>query len=223
MINITSDTNILIEKSKIKNYVFNVKESIVNILSINEPGFDVSYEINIFKGNVSFSGINFHGNVNINVNLNKKDSSVLIHNSVIAIKKTKYDITVNHNAKKTISNIYNNGITKDYGTIIFNVSSLVPKKSTNCYVNQDSKIITLNKTNDNEINPVLLIDEYESEARHAAFIGNFDNDKLFYLMSRGLSKKDATNLLIDGLLIGTLDVCFNEKEILKKKFEKEWR
>ena len=69
----------------------------------------------------------------------------------------------------------------------------------------------------------MLIEEYESSARHAAFIGNFNKEELFYLMSRGLSKKEASDLLIRGLLIGTLDVCFNEKEILNKKLNEEWR
>ena len=168
---------------------------------------------------VSYSSLG----LDVKINLNKENSKAFVYNSVIANKKEIYNIRVNHNALKTDSNIYNNGITKDLGTIVFNVTSYVPKKSISSSVNQDSKIITLNEVNDNEINPVLLIDEYDSEARHAAFIGNFDKTQLFYLMSRGLSKKEASNLLINGLLIGTLDVCFNEKENLKKKLNDEWR
>ena len=64
----------------------------------------------------------------------------------------------------------------------------------------------------------MLIDSFEAEARHAAFIGNFKEKELFYLMSRGLSKKEASNLLINGLLFGQLSICFNEKEDLKKRF-----
>ena len=42
-------------------------------------------------------------------------------------------------------------------------------------------------------------------------------------MTRGINEVDAKYLLIKGLLIGTLDVCFNEKEILREKFETDWR
>ena len=205
VVNVDKDTNILIDSNNFKKCVIDVVDSNLNALIIRE------------------NDINSSIGLDVKINLNKENSKVFVYNSVIANKKEIYNIRVNHNALKTDSNIYNNGITKDLGTIVFNVPSYVPKKSISSSVNQDSKIITLNEVNDNEINPVLLIDEYDSEARHAAFIGNFNKTQLFYLMSRGLNKKEASNLLINGLLIGTLDVCFNEKENLKKKLNDEWR
>ena len=132
-------------------------------------------------------------------------------------------VKVNHNAKNTESSIYNNGITKKDGTIKFDVVSFAPKHASISKINQDSKIITLNDVNENEINPVLLIDSFDAEARHAAFIGNFKEEELFYLKSRGLNRRDCEDLLINGLIIGTLDICFDEKERLKKKLKKEWR
>lgn len=224
IVNITSDANILIENNSIKKYVFNVKDASLNVFSISKNKEDISYEVNIDGGVVSLNDVSYSsGNRKLNIDLNKENSEVKVYNSVVAKNKVKYDIRVNHNSKNTNSNINNNGVTKDNGTILFNVTSYAPKGSTKGKINQDSKIITLNDTNDNRINPILLIDEYECEARHAAFIGNFNNNELFYLMSRGLSESEARNLLINGLLIGTLDVCFNEKEILKKKLNEEWR
>lgn len=224
IVNVTHDVNVLIENDSFNEYVFNVYDSNLNILVTKEKKNDMTYEINVNKGTVSFNNVSYGlGNVFLNVNLNKEESTVLIHNSVIAKKKLKYFIKVNHNKNLTNSFIYNNGITKDDGAIEFNVSSYVPKKSKECCVNQDSKIITLNDVNENMINPILLIDEYECEAKHAAFIGNFNKDELFYLMSRGLTLMESKILLINGLLIGTLDVCFNEKENLRKKLKEEWR
>lgn len=224
VVNVDKDTNILINSNNFKKCVIDVDDSNLNALIIRENDINQSYEINIRGGIVVLNLVSYSSlGLDVKINLNKENSKVFVYNSVIANKKEIYNIRVNHNALKTDSNIYNNGITKDLGTIVFNVTSYVPKKSISSSVNQDSKIITLNEVNDNEINPVLLIDEYDSEARHAAFIGNFNKTQLFYLMSRGLSKKEASNLLINGLLIGTLDVCFNEKENLKKKLNDEWR
>lgn len=224
VVNVDKDTNILINSNNFKKCVIDVVDSNLNALIIRENDINQSYEINIRGGIVVLNLVSYSSlGLDVKINLNKENSKVFVYNSVIANKKEIYNIRVNHNALKTDSNIYNNGITKDLGTIVFNVTSYVPKKSISSSVNQDSKIITLNEVNDNEINPVLLIDEYDSEARHAAFIGNFNKTQLFYLMSRGLSKKEASNLLINGLLIGTLDVCFNEKENLKKKLNDEWR
>lgn len=224
VVNVDKDTNILINSNNFKKCVIDVVDSNLNALIIRENDINQSYEINIRGGIVVLNLVSYSSlGLDVKINLNKENSKVFVYNSVIANKKEIYNIRVNHNALKTDSDIYNNGITKDLGTIVFNVTSYVPKKSISSSVNQDSKIITLNEVNDNEINPVLLIDEYDSEARHAAFIGNFNKTQLFYLMSRGLSKKEASNLLINGLLIGTLDVCFNEKENLKKKLNDEWR
>lgn len=224
VVNVDKDTNILINSNNFKRCVIDVVDSNLNALIIRENDINQSYEINIRGGIVVLNLVSYSSlGLDVKINLNKENSKVFVYNSVIANKKEIYNIRVNHNALKTDSNIYNNGITKDLGSIVFNVTSYVPKKSISSSVNQDSKIITLNEVNDNEINPVLLIDEYDSEARHAAFIGNFNKTQLFYLMSRGLSKKEASNLLINGLLIGTLDVCFNEKENLKKKLNDEWR
>ena len=224
VVNVDKDTNILINSNNFKKCVIDVVDSNLNALIIRENDINQSYEINIRGGIVVLNLVSYSSlGLDVKINLNKENSKVFVYNSVIANKKEIYNIRINHNALKTDSNIYNNGITKDLGSIVFNVTSYVPKKSISSSVNQDSKIITLNEVNDNEINPVLLIDEYDSEARHAAFIGNFNKTQLFYLMSRGLSKKEASNLLINGLLIGTLDVCFNEKENLKKKLNDEWR
>lgn len=224
IVNVTNDVNVLIQNDSFNEYVFNVFNANLNVLVISEKKDDVSYDININKGTVSFNNASYgHGNVFLNVELNNEDSNVLIHNSVVAKKKLKYYIKVKHNKNLTNSFVYNNGVTKDEGSIEFNVSSYVPKKSRGCRVNQDSKIITLNDGNESTINPILLIEEYECEAKHAAFIGSFNKDELFYLMSRGLTLIESKVLLINGLLIGTLDVCFNEKENLGKKLKEEWR
>jgi len=224
IIDIEKDTRLLIENEDFKEYVINVNNANLNVLSIMENKDSVCYEININGGSITLNNVSYNSkDISMLINLNKEESSVLVYNSVIAKDKLKCNIKVNHNMKNTTSDIYNNGITKKDGSICFDVSSYAPKNSKHCKINQDSKIISLNNENENKINPILLIDEFETEARHAAFIGNFKEDELFYLMSRGLRKKEAKNLLINGLLIGTLDICFNEKENLKKKLNDEWR
>ena len=40
-----------------------------------------------------------------------------------------------------------------------------------------------------EVNPILLIDEYDVKAGHGATIGKLDEFSLYYLMSRGLNRK----------------------------------
>lgn len=223
IININDNSNYLITNHK-KKYVFNIDGSEVNILNIKENTNDEEYEINIYGGKVILNNIYYNTkDVNITVNLNKEKSEVLIYNSIITDIDKKVTIRINHNKKNTISNVYDNGVTRKDGSINFDVTSVVPKKITGCLVNQDSKIISLNDKNTNRINPILLIDEYDVEARHAAFIGKFNEQELFYLKSRGLREKEAERLLLNGMLIGSLEICFEEKENLKKKLGIDWR
>ena len=51
-----------------------------------------------------------------------------------------------------------------------------------------------------DANPILLIDEDDVTAGHAASVGRVDDLQLFYLMSRGIQRKEAERLVIHGFL-----------------------
>ena len=64
------------------------------------------------------------------------------------------------------------------------------------------------------IKPNLLIRNYDTFSNHAAYIGEFSKEKMFYLESRGINSKDATRILMEGFLIGN----GNKKENVVKEF-----
>ena len=51
-----------------------------------------------------------------------------------------------------------------------------------------------------DANPILLIDEDDVVAGHAASVGRVDPTQLYYLMSRGIPKQEAERLIIHGFL-----------------------
>ena len=51
-----------------------------------------------------------------------------------------------------------------------------------------------------DAHPILLIDENEVTAGHAASIGQVDPEDMYYLMSRGLDQDTAERLVIRGFL-----------------------
>jgi Fe-S cluster assembly scaffold protein SufB len=53
--------------------------------------------------------------------------------------------------------------------------------------------------------PSLLVDENEVNASHAASVGTLDEQKLYYLMTRGYSKLDAKKLMSFGIFEPFLD------------------
>ena len=222
LIDIKEDVNLLINNAG--KYTVNIYSSNVNILSILENSKDLSVEINIYGGLASYNSVSYNGmNEHIKVNLNKEESTININDSLISKNKQEVNISVYHNAPNTHSDVYNAASTIKDGSTLFNVVSKVYKGSKNCTVNQDSKIVSLNDTNKNRVNPVLLIDEYDSSARHSCFIGKFNEDEVFYMQSRGIKKKDAYNLLLNGFLIGKLNISEEEKDNLKEKLNNKWR
>ena len=75
---------------------------------------------------------------------------------------------------------------------------------------QNSNILLFDKNSLGKNNPVLLIEENDVKASHGSSIGKIDDDTMFYLCSRGLSKIEATNL-----------ICLGKVEYLMNKINDE--
>jgi Fe-S cluster assembly scaffold protein SufB len=73
------------------------------------------------------------------------------------------------------------------------------------------------------LKPNLLIDNDDIEAEHSAYIGRFKEDEIFYLMTRGISREDATDLLVRSFLIGDMDISYEEREIILNNIQLYWR
>jgi Fe-S cluster assembly protein SufD len=58
---------------------------------------------------------------------------------------------------------------------------------------------------------MLLIDENDVQrCGHAASVGRIDENQIYYLMSRGISKPEATRMIIWGHLQPTVDAVPSE-------------
>jgi Fe-S cluster assembly protein SufD len=132
----------------------------------------------------------------------------------------KYNMTIYHQASNTNSDIKNNGVNINKGSLQFNVSSFVNSGNIGCNINQASRIINLTE-NKCQINPNLFIDEYDVSANHSALIGKFSDAEMFYLGSRGIDEKTALNLLINGFLTSNMPTEIGKK--ITKNINKYWR
>ena len=154
------------------------------------------------------------------INLNGEEAFAEYNFKSVAKNNETYDIVVNHQASKTESIIKNN-IINYTGNVLVQVSTYIDKDFTETKADQKNTILNLaNKKC--EIKPNLFIDSFDSLANHSAYIGRFSQDKIFYLMTRGLTEKEATNLLIKGFLESDVE---NKKLLnLKNKIiKKYWR
>ena len=71
-------------------------------------------------------------------------------------------------------------------------------QKTNAY--QLSKALLLDENSEFDSKPELEIYADDVKCSHGSTSGNIDEDSLYYLMSRGLNRKESTQLLIKGFL-----------------------
>ena len=139
--------------------------------------------------------------------LQEKNANIDYFFKTIATGCEKYSMRIYHNAPNTNSNINNGGVNVLNGNLSFSISSFVNEGNKECDVYQNSRIINLTE-NKCQIYPNLFIDEYNVNANHAANIGTFDESDIFYLMSRGISRENAVNMLINGYMIKDMPEYF---------------
>ncbi|WHY91113.1 Fe-S cluster assembly protein SufD [Neobacillus cucumis] len=111
-----------------------------------------------------------------------------------------FTTSVVHFGQHTQGNIMNHGVVKDSATTIFNGIGKIEHGASKSDAEQTSRILILSDKARGDANPILLIDEDDVMAGHAASVGRVDNVQLYYLMSRGISKSEAERLIIHGFL-----------------------
>ncbi|MBX5320223.1 Fe-S cluster assembly protein SufD [Staphylococcus caprae] len=102
--------------------------------------------------------------------------------------------------KETDGYILKHGVMKENASSVFNGIGYIKHGGTKSIANQESRVLMLSENARGDANPILLIDEDDVEAGHAASVGRVDPEQLYYLMSRGISRTEAERLVIHGFL-----------------------
>ncbi|MEH7178997.1 Fe-S cluster assembly protein SufD [Neobacillus vireti] len=105
-----------------------------------------------------------------------------------------------HYGKNTEGYILKHGVMKDSASSIFNGIGHILHGASKSNAEQESRVLMLSEKARGDANPILLIDEDDVTAGHAASVGRVDPVQLYYLMSRGIPKKEAERLVIHGFL-----------------------
>lgn len=105
-----------------------------------------------------------------------------------------------HFGKNSAGHILKHGVVKDQATSIFNGIGKIEHGATKSDAQQESRVLMLSEGARGDANPILLIEEDDVTAGHAASVGKVDPLQLYYLMSRGIKKEEAERLVIHGFL-----------------------
>lgn len=151
-----------------------------------------------------------------NLYLLKQNSNVTINNAIInnTSLTQAYDFNVYHLNIDTVSTLTNYAICKDNSVLNINSNGIIKQGCSKSKIMQKSKGIILDLTSAISANPLLQIDEFDVEANHGASIGAIDDEDLYYLMSRGLTKSQSEQLIVSGYMQPIL-AKMNEEQLQK--------
>lgn len=131
---------------------------------------------------------------------------------VDSYEEIRVDTSVVHRAGQSTSFIYNHGVVKGEGYGMFAGRTHIIKGAAGSNGDQESRFLTLDDTAHADVYPVLLIDENDLVAGHAASVGQLDESALYYLQSRGLSREQAQRLVTSGYLQPVIDAISGSPE-----------
>lgn len=163
--------------------------------------------------------------INYNIYLAGVSSNLILLMLLLGGKKDRVKIQVNvhHQNKETKSKVLVKGILGDSSNVDFEGKVKIEpgSKGSNAWLSVN--LLLLSGKAKGRAVPALEILENDIKAGHATTVGKISDVELFYLMSRGLSKIKARDLIIQGFLSGFLQTFpeGNVKEDAQKRLRYE--
>lgn len=115
-------------------------------------------------------------------------------------QKQNFLVRIDQIGQHSDGQIFAAGVMKDEATGIFNTIGKIFQGGKKSNAEQTSRMLMLSKKARGDVNPILLIDEDDVTAGHAASVGQVDEVQLYYLMSRGISRDEAERMIVRGFL-----------------------
>ena len=181
--------------------------------------------INVFQKKDSIS--NFHtysfsgATIRNNLNISLKDKNCYANMyGFYAIKNNSHidnHTTVDHMDENSISNEHYKGIVEGGSRGVFNGKIYVRQKAQKTNAFQSNNNILLSDNAKVNTKPQLEIWADDVKCSHGCTVGQLDEDALFYLMSRGIPKKEATSILLSAFSSDITEKI--EDENLRKHYE----
>ena len=181
--------------------------------------------INVFqkKDSVSnFHTYSFSGAIirnNLNIKLTEKNCYANMY-GFYAIKNSSHidnHTSVDHIDESSISNEHYKGIIDKESNGVFNGKIYVRQKAQKTNAFQANNNILLSDSAKVNTKPQLEIWADDVKCSHGCTVGQLDEDALFYLMSRGISRKDATSLLLSAFSTDITDKI--DDEDIREKYK----
>lgn len=123
-----------------------------------------------------------------------------IHSIYLGDKNRKLDMNyvVSHQARASVSNIVARGALLDQSEKIFRDTLDFCQGAAGSKGREEEYTVLLSPNIRNRSVPLMLSGEHDVDGQHAASAGKLDENKLFYLMSRGFSETEAKKMIVEA-------------------------
>ena len=132
------------------------------------------------------------------INLNGQGSTAKLNAVKIGINQDYCGLqgSVNHWATHTTSRINMRGVLFGKSKVNFTSIGQINHGAYGSDSQQEGRLMTVGEKAQGTVNPLLIIDENDVNAGHAASVGQYDPEELYYLLSRGITKQQARKILV---------------------------
>ena len=185
--------------------------------SKNKLSAESNFTSFIFPSGLKFNKLDLEFNLEgENIECNLQSASFLNQNDHQEIKTRINHFYPNCKSYQKVKNVMNSESKGVYQGKIF-VKDVAQK--TDAY--QLSKAILLSEKSEFDSKPELEIYADDVKCSHGSSSGSLDEDSIYYLMTRGLSKKESVELLVNGFLSEVIDSIKSNsiKNFIKSKLE----
>lgn len=149
------------------------------------------------------------GRISLGIDLNEEGAHGEAFGVMIADGKRVADLhsRIAHNAPSCTSNQYQKNIAGDSGRVIFSGKILVKQIAQETDSEQLCRSMLLTNKARIDAMPVLEIEADQVKCTHGATVSDLSQEELFYLLSRGISKDMAQELLLSSFVLDVLSDC----------------
>ncbi|WKV07488.1 Fe-S cluster assembly protein SufD [Thermoanaerobacterium sp. CMT5567-10] len=179
-------------------------------LSDDSSNFDNNIIITGNDASVRWTQVDLGSRVDaydITAELEGTGSSAYLNSIFLGTKNQSHDMSykVNHIAPRTESNVDVKGALKDTSKAVFRGNLDMKRGAKKAKGNESEVVLLLDKTVRSDAIPALWCSEDDVQANHSASAGQIDENKLYYMMSRGLSIDEAKLLMVEASFNPVID------------------
>lgn len=155
----------------------------------------------------------------VNLNAEGADANINVISVANSGVETTFNVIANNNAPRTTANITQRAVAVNGGSNVFKATGYIAKDCFQAVNYQQSRVLLLDAAAKGEASPILLINHHDVEAGHAAGVSRVDEEEMYYLMSRGIGRKQAEELMTIAFIRPVIDKITNQ-DLAESVFEK---